>query len=222
MADPKTLTEKAMRYKREAYIERACKDPPVLAPMWEREAAELLALPGPPDVGPGGEVVREQTRGLGYKRANIRDTLAQGADRTAEDASIQRTDLLMQSNMDCVALGIDTAASIDAANSIEKMLAHQMAAAHEASMRFLNNSLNYNVTGRRLEAGESVEACRMANTAARLMSVFQAAALTLQRLRTGGSQTVTVQHVNVAPGGQAAVVGNMQTGGPNYAGGKGK
>ena len=33
--------------------------------------------------------------------------------------------------------------------------------------------------------------------------------LTLQRLRTGGNQTVTVQHVNVQPGGQA-VIGNVQ------------
>ena len=39
--------------------------------------------------------------------------------------------------------------------------------------------------------------------AARLMSVFQDGLLTLERLRTGGNQTVTVQHVNVQPGAQA-------------------
>jgi hypothetical protein len=37
----------------------------------------------------------------------------------------------------------------------------------------------------------------------------------------GGTQTVTVQHVNVASGGQAAV-GNVQTQGPRRQGGKSK
>ena len=34
----------------------------------------------------------------------------------------------------------------------------------------------------------------------------------MQKLRTGGNQTVTVQHVNVGAGGQA-VIGNVQAGG---------
>ena len=38
LAKPKSLTELAMDHKREAYVERVCKDPPVLAAMWEREA----------------------------------------------------------------------------------------------------------------------------------------------------------------------------------------
>jgi hypothetical protein len=63
-----------------------------------------------------------------------------------------------------------------------------------------------------MREGDSVEACRLTNAAARLVSVFQDAMLTLQRVRTSGNQTVTVQHVNVASGGQA-VVGNVQTGG---------
>ena len=53
MAEPKSRTDQAMECKREAYIERICKNPPVLAPMWEREAERLLTLPKPPDVGPG-------------------------------------------------------------------------------------------------------------------------------------------------------------------------
>jgi hypothetical protein len=70
-------------------------------------------------------------------------------------------------------------------------------------------------------AGDQVEACRCTNAAARLMSAFNDAALTLQRLRTGGNQTVTVQHVNVASGGQA-VIGNVQTGGRKRRGANGK
>jgi hypothetical protein len=57
----------------------------------------------------------------------------------------------------------------------------------------------------------SIEACRMANTAARLMDAYQRGLLTLDRLRNGGRQMVTVQHVNVAAGGQAVVAGAVGT-----------
>ena len=128
----KSFTEQAMRQKRMAHAERRDKDGAPLNDMYERKAAELLALDHPPDVGPGGEVVREQVMGLGPKRMMIRDTLQQGADRIAEDASIARTDLLMQPSFNAVAMGIDAAQSIGATNSLEKMLAHQLAVAHEA------------------------------------------------------------------------------------------
>jgi hypothetical protein len=215
MVEPKCQTEKAMRYKREAYVERRCKNPPVLAPMWEREADKLLALPNPPDVGPGGEVAREQSNGHGIPRSYIRETLTQSATQIAEEASIKRADLLMAPNIDGLALGIDAAESIGAENSLERMLAHQMAMAHEMAMKFADRAMSH----KHQYAGDQVEACRCANASARMMGAFQGAMLTLQRLRTGGSQTVTVQHVNVAPGGQA-VVGNVQTGGPNYGGEK--
>ena len=68
MSKPKSLTELAMRHKREAYVERACKDPPVLAPMWEREAEKLLTLPDPPDVGAGGEVSASTRRRMARLR----------------------------------------------------------------------------------------------------------------------------------------------------------
>ena len=217
MAEHKSLTEVVMRKRREAYVERACKRPAILAPMFERQADELLALPDPPDVGPGGEVVREQMPGLGRKRSYVRETLTQDADRTAEDASIQRVDLLLQPNFNVVALAIDAAESIQAGNSLEKMLAHQMAVAHEASMRLMDRALSYEAGGRAMREGDSVEACRLANAAARLMSAFQDGLLTLQKLRTGGNQTVTVQHVNVAAGAQA-VIGNVRAGGKDGGG----
>jgi hypothetical protein len=92
------------------------------------------------------------------------------------------------------------------------MIAHQMAIAHEASMRLMDRALSYEAGGRAMREGDTVEACRLANSAARLMSVFQDGLLTLQKIRTGGNQTVTVQHVNVESGAQA-VIGNVQTGG---------
>ncbi len=219
MSKPKSLTELALEKRREAYTERRDKPGAPLALMFEQQADELLALAQAPDAGPGGEVVREQTRGLPGPRSYIRETLAAGADRIAEDASIRRTDLLLQPSFNTLAMGVDAAESIGAANSLEKMLAHQMAVAHEASLRLMDRALAYEAGGRSMREGDSVEACRLTNAAARLMSVFQDALLTLQRVRTGGNQTVTVQHVNVAPGAQA-VIGNVQTGGAKRRGSK--
>ena len=86
------------------------------------------------------------------------------------------------------------------------------AVAHEAGMRLMDRALCYDSGGRAMKEGDSVEACRLANAAARLLTVYQTGLLTLQKLRTGGTQTVTVQHVNVQPGGQA-VIGNVGGGG---------
>ena len=94
-----------------------------------------------------------------------------------------------------------------------------MAVAHEASLRLMDRALAYEAGGRSMREGDSVEACRLTNAAARLMSVFQDALLTLQRVRTGGNQTVTVQHVNVArerkPLSATCRPGGLSTGGAN-------
>jgi hypothetical protein len=65
----------------------------------------------------------------------------------------------------------------------------------------------------------SVEAARMATAAARMMEATARAALVLDRLRHGNRQTVVVQHVAVADGGQAVVAGAVAAG---AAGGKGR
>jgi hypothetical protein len=46
------------------------------------------------------------------------------------------------------------------------------------------------------------------------MRTFTAQAECLNKYRTGGKQTIQVQHVNVNEGGQA-IVGNVQGGGAN-------
>jgi hypothetical protein len=48
---------------------------------------------------------------------------------------------------------------------------------------------------------------KLTNTAVRLMDAYARGALTLQKLQTGASQIVTVQHVSIN-GGQA-VIGNV-------------
>lgn len=223
----KSLTEIALLKQQEAHRERlACERyrNPALnfrAERLESEAAELLKLDHAPVIGVGGEVVEPQVTGLPCNQAIAVNTLQEGATRSAEDASLRRMDLLLQPSFNAVALAVDAAESIKAENSLEKMLAHQMAVAHEAGMRLMDRALGYEAGGRTMRQGDSVEACRLANSAARLMSVYQDGLLTLQRLRTGGKQLVTVQHVTVGPGGQA-VIGNVQTRGAKRRGSNGK
>jgi len=102
---------------------------------------------------------------------------------------------------------IDAAQSALASNSIEKMLCHQMTAAHFSAMRLLERSAKPNLP--------PVEVARLTNAAARQMDVYQAACLTLQKLKTRGTQRVIVQHqqlVNVEQGGQAVVAGPLRGG----------
>jgi hypothetical protein len=56
-----------------------------------------------------------------------------------------------------------------------------------------------------------VEQVRLTNAGARMMQAYQELLLTLQKLRTGGKQTVVVQHVRVS-GGQAVIAGNVKAG----------
>lgn len=100
-------------------------------------------------------------------RCAVRNTLEQGANRIAEEASVRRTDLLMRPGFDALALAVDAAESIGAANSLEKMLAHQLGVTHEAAPRLMDRALSYEAGGRHMREGDSVEACRLANTVAR-------------------------------------------------------
>lgn len=141
---------------------------------------------------------------LGNTVATTRRALADNLPALAAvDAEAQRLDLLDKLGTDCVALGIDAARSIEAKDSLEIMLSHQLAVAHKTTLE---------VTSKGMLESDPVERARTLNVAARFMDVFQRGLLTLQRLRTGGAQSITVHYANVEEGGQA-VVGNVATGG---------
>lgn len=119
-------------------------------------------------------------------------------------ASEYRIDLAAYIDSRVAELAIDAAQTAQASNSLEKMLCHQMAAAHRAAMKMLGQAVrvpNY-----------PVEVARLSNSAARMMQVFQEGLLVLQKIRTGGKQTVVVQHVQVSEGGQAVIAGNVKSG----------
>jgi hypothetical protein len=92
-------------------------------------------------------------------------------------------------------------AEIAPQDAIESMLATQMAAIHIATMRHSRLMAGAG-TIERLELQE-----RVFNKLARTFTTQMEA---LRKHRSGGKQTVTVQHVNVEGGGQA-IVGNVQT-----------
>ena len=86
---------------------------------------------------------------------------------------------------------------------IERMLAVQMAATHVATIR----------SARWLANTENIPQVQAHYTGFnKLARTFAAQVEALRKHRTGGKQTVTVQHVNVSDGGQA-IVGNVKAGG---------
>ena len=117
-----------------------------------------------------------------------------------------------------VALALETAEAIGAQNSVERMAGHQMAKAHElamrlagSSLRFLRKAEDYNAVDAHAAANAAnLEASRCANAAAKLMEAFQRGMLTMDTLRNGRKQSVTVQHVTVENGGRAVVAGAVQ------------
>jgi hypothetical protein len=174
----------------------------------------LSHVTGRHSVGNGGELVL-RTREAMARVPGIIDTLRESPDVLNTTASRERLELA--GNVGVLTIGVDAAQTIGARNSLEKMLAHQMAATHSLAMRFGSRAADML---RRHESAPgnqalSVEACRLANTTARLMGAYQDGLVALERFRRGGRQTVKVVHqtVAVAPGGQAVVAGSMKTGG---------
>jgi len=181
---------KALKMKREAQRRRALAPEydPIrrdfelgLADQMEREAQALLIPERPLQAGLGGEMVPPAQNGL----PGLELTL-QKPDLLNLEASVQRSSLIERAGV--LELGIETAKDTRAQGSVQKMISHQMAAAHKRAMNLLAESQ---------EAKDVDVACKKARTAAKMMDAFSRAALTLQRLQTGASQVVQVQHVQV-------------------------
>jgi hypothetical protein len=133
------------------------------------------------------------------------------------DAGRDRLDLASKAGV--LELALDAVETIQAENSLEKMLTHQLAAAHQLSMimaaqanRCIENMDNrYNPDA---EERANIQGTRLAGAIARMNGTFQSGMLALQKMRSGGQQTVRVvhQHVTVNDGAQAVVAGEMNTG----------
>lgn len=108
------------------------------------------------------------------------------------DATIKRTQLADDAGV--FEMAIETAESTKAKGAVQKMLSHQLAAAHHHAMRLL---------GEADRQKDPMIKAKLMNTSTRLMDAFSKGAITLQKLQTGANQIVTVQHVSV--NGQAVI-----------------
>lgn len=163
---------------------------------WHGHAVESLQSHGNRRAKSALIACGEATAAPGY----LNDTLA-NPDLIAIESSEMRGKLLLAN--DVVALGIDVANTAGASNTHEKLIAHQIALAHKTAMEQANKALH--------EYNPLIEMKRL-QIAARMIAMVQQGVITLQKLKTGGTQNVVVQHVYVADGGQA-VIGAVQGGG---------
>ncbi len=228
MSKPKDKLKKALRDKVEVKNLRATakelETPPCVdtlgasfmrldADELEEQAQKALKIPENelPAVGCGGELSLSKERAEDLPA--LINTLEKPDNVTAE-ASQERLQLIFDS--DCTGLALDAAETIQAKNSLEKMLAHQLGAAHKLAMTFASRSLsNLSESDKAItfqcKEYYSLESIRASNASARMMESFQKGILALNKLRNGGSQTITVQHINVKNGGQAVVAGAFDT-----------
>ncbi len=121
-------------------------------------------------------------------------------DLASVEASFARSELLLRQGPGVTAMALDAADSIQARNSLEKMLVHQLVTLHQATMDHLA------LTSSREDA--TSQAKRL-HAAARCQSIYQQGLLTLKKLRQNGNQRILVQYVNVSEGSQA-VIGAVQ------------
>jgi hypothetical protein len=163
-------------------------------------------------VGAGGELVPNVAKH--GREAEFRSTI-ENPDYVTASASRERLDLANEAG--ALEVALDLSDTVCAQNSIEQLLAHQIAAAHCSALKMvaqMNKQIEVmNVLKDERRQAANVEATRLAGAVSRLMQTCQQGALTLQRLKTGGRQVVTVQHVNVGHGGQAIVAGQVAGGG---------
>jgi hypothetical protein len=106
--------------------------------------------------------------------------------------------------------------AINPRNELEAVLATQMLAAHEAAMEMLRWTRTAEMVPHMESAGR---------LAVKLLKTFTAQVDTLKRYRSEGSQTVRVEHVNVAnaaPGSTVVMGDAVQNVGPREGGGGGQ
>ncbi len=194
--------KKAIQYQREAERKRALA--PVNDPFrrsfdlqWadglEEDAKALLKPDTELEIGSGGEIIPPPSVGASGLEVVLRkpDLLNLGA-------STQRTDLIEKAGV--LDLAIETSHQSNAKGPIQKMITHQLASAHKRALELMAEASSIK---------DPDLASKKDRAAARMMEAFSRGALTLQRLQTGASQVVTVQHLQV---NGPAVIGNVSGG----------
>jgi len=169
--------------------------------------------------GHGGETAPPDDPDRPWHQRELQQAVASPPTILAADASMARLGMARDAGVLCLA--IEVAQDAGATTAAERMLAHQVAAAHRAGMGLFAaaaGELHKHQVAPHLNPLALAEATRSATAGARVLAAFAQGALALDRLRHGNRQLVTVQHVTVADGGQAVVAGSVTTSQPAMAG----
>jgi hypothetical protein len=202
---------KALRKEREALQEasialQAASEGDRLTAICAHESAKVLTsdaeserqLKYPVTIGAGGEVSVPSNTPNNQDRKLARETLLH-PDAVSVGASAKRLQLLERAAIS--ELAVDAAESISPENSLEKMLAHQLALCHDTAFKTLHQANE--------RSDNPTDQTRLINSATRLLKCYQDGLMALHKIRSGNRQTMVVQHVNVSDGGQAVVTGDV-------------
>ncbi len=190
---------KAIRLRQSAkqkYLTASSRDP--VRAKFEVSVAENMMVEGdrvlqpraPLHRGSGGEIIPPYSLGLSGLELSLKEP-----DLLDAEVTIKRTDLADKAGV--FEMAIEAAESVKAKNSVQRMQAHQLALAHKYAMELMADASKQR---------DPIIKVKLMNCSARLMEAYSKGALALQRLQTGASQVVQVQHVQV--NGQA-VIGNV-------------
>jgi hypothetical protein len=163
--------------------------------------------------GAGGELVPTDS-GKGAAEWRLLNTV-ENPNYVTADASRGRLDLAQQAG--ALEEALDAADTIEARDSLERMLAHQLATVHVSAMKMsaeMNRQIDraLHVIAPAENERATLNATRLAGAVGRLMSTYQQGMMTLQRVRSGGQQTVVVQHVQANQGSRVVVAGKVGRG----------
>jgi hypothetical protein len=154
--------------------------------------------------GAGGELALDWIKTTAWTPEDYlaRDLCDTVKDPTYVAANATYERLRQAESAGCLPTALDVADTIKARNSLERMLAHQLAAAHNVAMNFAGVAMQHLFTAKNAanldrRAALTVEAARLAGAADRMMARFQEGMMTLARSRSGGRQSVVVQHVHI-------------------------
>jgi len=208
-------------------VEARNSDTPIAAATLQAEATGLQTLArqlrdaptaGMPELilGLGGGLMPLPDPRMPVVMEEIAQAVHSPPDLLSGEASLSR--LSLAKNAGVLTEAVEAAESVGAEGAVEQMLVHEMAAAHRVGMQLMAAASTALGLHERERIGQGsghamLEANRCALSAARLMDSVTRVAMALDRLRNGGRQQVTVQHLVVADGGQAVVAGSIGSGG---------
>jgi hypothetical protein len=157
-----------------------------------KEGRELLHLDRPVATGGGEMVIRDDKADEARPGAHF-EILETLEDPNSVSVGASKRRMYAAQEAGVLEPAVDAAVSVQAANSIERMLAHQLAAVHIHSLKLLQLSTG----AERLHPLQPGEVARFTNAAARLMDVYQQGCLTLLKLKNRGAQRVEVQYLRI-------------------------